>query len=84
VKMNSPPVFSGVRDTRSLVLCVCFVDRFFFPFFFLAIVLSVLLQLKDSDYTLVSSHSSKDSDYTLVSSHSSKVSDYTLVSSRRV
>jgi hypothetical protein len=22
------PVFSGVRDSRSLVLCVCFVDRF--------------------------------------------------------
>ena len=25
--MSSPPVFSGVRVTRSLVLCVCFVDR---------------------------------------------------------
>jgi hypothetical protein len=25
--MSSPPVFSDVRDTRSLVLCVCFVDR---------------------------------------------------------
>ena len=25
--MSSPPVFSGVRFTRSLVLCVCFVDR---------------------------------------------------------
>ena len=24
---NLPPVFSGVRATRSLVLCVCFVDR---------------------------------------------------------
>ena len=24
---SSPPVFSGVRVTRSLVLCVCFVDR---------------------------------------------------------
>ena len=24
---NSSPVFSGVRVTRSLVLCVCFVDR---------------------------------------------------------
>jgi hypothetical protein len=23
------PVFSGVRVTRSLVLCVCFVDRWF-------------------------------------------------------
>ena len=25
--MTSPPVFSGVRVTRSLVLYVCFVDR---------------------------------------------------------
>jgi hypothetical protein len=25
--LSSPPVFSGVRDTRSLVLYVCFVDR---------------------------------------------------------
>ena len=25
--MSSPPVFSVVRVTRSLVLCVCFVDR---------------------------------------------------------
>jgi hypothetical protein len=27
---SSPPVFSGVRVTRSLVLCVCFVDRCLF------------------------------------------------------
>ena len=25
--LSSPPVFSGVRVTRSLVLCICFVDR---------------------------------------------------------
>ena len=25
--LSSPPVFSGVRVTQSLVLCVCFVDR---------------------------------------------------------
>jgi hypothetical protein len=25
--LSSPPVFSGVRVSRSLVLCVCFVDR---------------------------------------------------------
>jgi hypothetical protein len=25
--LSSPPVFSGVRFTRSLVLCVCFVNR---------------------------------------------------------
>jgi hypothetical protein len=28
--LSSPPVFSGVRVTRSLVLCVCFVDRCLF------------------------------------------------------
>ena len=27
VNLSSPPGFSGVRVTRSLVLCVCFVDR---------------------------------------------------------
>ena len=34
--LRSPPVFSGVCVTRSLVLCVCFVDRClsFCPFFF--------------------------------------------------
>jgi hypothetical protein len=34
-QLSSPPVFSWVRVTRSLVLCVCFVDRclsfFFWP-----------------------------------------------------
>ena len=25
--LSSPSVFSGVRVTRSIVLCVCFVDR---------------------------------------------------------
>jgi hypothetical protein len=45
------PVFSGVRVTRSLVLCVCFVDRCLsFGPFLLAIVLSVLLRYMDSDY----------------------------------
>ena len=51
--LSSPPVFSGVRVTRSLVLCVCFVDRCFFLLYFslLAIVLSVHLRLMDSDFT---------------------------------
>ena len=45
------PVFNRVRGTRSLVLCVCFVDRYLsFCTFFLAIVLSVLLRFTDSDY----------------------------------
>ena len=25
--MRSPPIFSGVRVTRSLALCICFIDR---------------------------------------------------------
>ena len=47
--MSSPPVLSGFSVTRSLVSCVCFVDR---PFviFLLAIVLSVLLRFTDYDY----------------------------------
>jgi hypothetical protein len=50
--MSSPPVFSWVRVTRSLVLCVCFVHRCLsFSFFLLAIVLSVLLRFTDSDYS---------------------------------
>jgi hypothetical protein len=36
------PVFSGVRVTRSFVLCVCFVDN---CLFYLAIVLSVLRRI---------------------------------------
>jgi hypothetical protein len=31
--LRSPPVFSGVRVTRSLVLYVCFVNRFLCFFF---------------------------------------------------
>ena len=50
--MRSPPVFSGVRVTRSLGLYVCFVDRClsFCAFFLLVIVLSVLLLYTNSDY----------------------------------
>jgi hypothetical protein len=47
--MSSPPVFIGFRVSRSLVLCVCFVDRCLsFCTFLFATVLSVLL--RDSDY----------------------------------
>ena len=43
--------FSGVRVTRSVVLCVCFVDRRCpFVLFLLVIVLSVPLRYTDSDY----------------------------------
>jgi hypothetical protein len=50
--MCSPPVFSEVRVTRSLVLYVCFVNRFFFGAFVLfplGIVLSVLLRYTEFD-----------------------------------
>ena len=43
--LSSPPVFSGVRVTRSLVLYVVFP----FVLFLLAIVFSVLLRYTDSD-----------------------------------
>jgi hypothetical protein len=55
--LSSPSVFSGVRVTRSLVLCVVFC-RSLFVVFLLAIVLSVLLRSTDSVYPLVSSNSS--------------------------
>ena len=53
VHMSLPPIFSGVRVTRSLVLCVCFVDRCLslFVLFLLAVVLSVLL-FTDSAYQI--------------------------------
>ena len=48
-QVSSPPVFSGVRVTWSLVLCVCFVDRSV-VLFRLVIVFTVLLQFTASDY----------------------------------
>ena len=42
-----PPVFSGVRVTQSLVLCVCFVDRYLF--FYFCVVCSSSIS-SDSDY----------------------------------
>jgi hypothetical protein len=48
---SSPPVFSEVRVTRSLVLCVCLVIVVCpFVLFLSAIVLSVLFQYTDFDY----------------------------------
>ena len=48
--LSSTPVFSGVHVTRSIVLCVCFVDRCLSFLFFFAIVLFVLLWNMDCDY----------------------------------
>jgi hypothetical protein len=46
----SPPYFIEVRVTRSLVLCVCFVDNCLsFCLFLLAIMLSVFPRITDSD-----------------------------------
>jgi hypothetical protein len=54
--LSSPPVFSGVRVTRSLVLWIVVCP---FVYFLLAIVGSVLLRCADSDcLPLVSSNSS--------------------------
>jgi hypothetical protein len=47
------PVFGGVRVTRSLVLCVCFVDRFSPFVLFLAIVLSVLHRFMDYPFGIL-------------------------------
>jgi len=44
--LSSSPVFSGVRFTRYLALCVLV------SFFLLATMLSVLLRFTDSDYPL--------------------------------
>ena len=49
--LSSSRVFSGVRVIRSLVVCLCFADRYLsFGFFPLAIVLSVLLRYTDPEY----------------------------------
>jgi hypothetical protein len=57
--LSSPPVFSGARVTRSLVLCVCFVDRclcFFFCslcclfYFNLQLLITPLVSLNFSLY----------------------------------
>jgi len=47
--MSSPPVFSGVRVTLSLVLCVCFVDRYL-SFCTFSFGNCVLRRYTDSDY----------------------------------
>ena len=48
--LSSPPVFSGVRVTLPLVLCVCFVDRCLSCCPFSVDELSVLRRSTDSDY----------------------------------
>ena len=55
---SSPPVFSGVRVTRSLVLCVCFVDRYL-SFFFWSLRCLFFFDLRIMVTPLVSPNSSQ-------------------------
>ena len=58
--LSWPPVFSGVRATRSLVLCVCFVDCCLSvsTFFFLSLCCLFFFDLRMLITPLVSSNSS--------------------------
>ena len=50
-QLSSPPVFSGIRVSRSLVLCSALkIVVSPFVLFLLAIVLSVVPRITDSDY----------------------------------
>ena len=69
--MISSPVFSGVRVTRSLDLCVCFIDRclswcsFFWPLYCLSFDLGILItplvspSLFDGLYSISNQNASK-------------------------
>ena len=63
--MSSPPVFSGVRVTWSLVLCVCFVDRYL-SFFFRPLCCLFFFDLQILITPLVSSNSSDIFDVTKI------------------
>jgi hypothetical protein len=41
-QLSSPPVFSGVRVTPSLVVCACFIDRCLFFFDLLILITPVV------------------------------------------
>ena len=57
--LSSPPVFSGVRVTRSFVLYVCFVDRWLsFCTFSLAVLCFLFFDIRILIAPLVSSNSS--------------------------
>ena len=48
--LSSPPVCSGIRVTRSLVLCAFFIDRSFVLFLLDFVLFVLLLRYTDSDY----------------------------------
>ena len=58
--LNSPTVFSGIRVMRSLVLCVCFVDRClsYCPFFLWPLCYLFFFDIRILVSPLVSSNSS--------------------------
>ena len=60
--LNSHPVFSGIRVTRSLVLCVCFVDRCLF-FYFWTLYCLPFIDIRILITPLVSSNSSSSRVY---------------------
>ena len=57
--LSSPPIFSGVRVARSLVLCVCFVERCL-SFFCWPLCCLFFFDLWIQTTTLVSTNSSLD------------------------
>jgi hypothetical protein len=57
--LSSPPGFSGVRVTRSLVSCVCFVDRCL-SFFFWPLCCMLFFEIMILITSLVSSNSSQN------------------------
>ena len=62
---SSPPVFKRVRVTRSLALCVCFIDRCLF-FFFWSLCCLFFFNIRILVISLVSSSSSLiNKDYTM-------------------
>ena len=66
-QLSSPPVFSGVRVTRSLVLCVCFVDHCVLLFFFFwPLCCLFLFDIRILITPLVSSNYSPTSHITLI------------------
>jgi hypothetical protein len=48
--ISSPSVFGGVRVTRSLVLCVCFVDRCLSFYMFFSTIYKITLKQKDEQH----------------------------------
>ena len=83
----SPPVFSGVRVTRFIVVCVCvcFVDRCLSFVFFLSAIYGVVCPLSFFFrlYMVLFVLRSTDCKYPFVSSYSSYMSNFPLSQKKR-